>query len=321
MKKWILIIGFIIVLFGLVANGTASSMEAQIKDQWKYFPDTAHSVHGEFWLYYQSIPNAPEIFGSPITEAYTDPSIGRLIQYFQKVRFEYFPENPLGRRVVLTELGTLVFQKTKLENPVTQENPVGCRYFPDTGFNVCFAFLEYFDKNGGEPIFGKPISSFGFENGRIVQYFERGRLDYYPENPEGQSVVLAQLGRIYFDMSGEDPVRLDPVKMNNYPLFIDSIQAKSFTLKATTELNDKQELYVVVQDTHQNPVPGALVNITVSWADGVKQGLSATTNSKGVVVWPFLVVGQPHDTLVIVDCEVDYDGLLGYSQTSFRVWK
>ena len=35
-----------------------------------YFSETGHNVTGEFWAFYQSVPDAAVIFGMPITEQF-----------------------------------------------------------------------------------------------------------------------------------------------------------------------------------------------------------------------------------------------------------
>jgi len=42
-------------------------------------------------------------------------------------------------------------------------------------------FLDYYNAHGGEPVFGKPISPELVVNGRRFQWFERGRLEDWPE--------------------------------------------------------------------------------------------------------------------------------------------
>ena len=53
-----------------------------------YFPQTGHNVTGEFWTFYQSVPDAATIFGMPLTEQFqTADGSGLTVQYFEKVRF------------------------------------------------------------------------------------------------------------------------------------------------------------------------------------------------------------------------------------------
>ncbi|PWH15551.1 MAG: hypothetical protein DDG60_05655, partial [Anaerolineae bacterium] len=169
--------------------------------------------------------------------------------------------------------------------------------------------------------FGKPKSPFVFYNGRIVQYFERARLEWYPEYAEGQRVVLAELGRIYFDLIGEDPNLLQPVKADAFPGSITKIYARAFTWKAVTRTEDTQTIYVVVQDQTLAPVSGATAIVTVSWPDGSKQSLAQTTNAYGLVILSLPVQAQTHGSLVTIDVEVLYQGWTNRTVTSFRVWQ
>jgi hypothetical protein len=60
-------------------------------------------------------------------------------------------------------------------------------------------FLNFWRRNGGKLLLGYPITGEIVENGRIVQYFERARLEYHPEHfGTDQQVMLALLGRELF---------------------------------------------------------------------------------------------------------------------------
>ncbi len=54
--------------------------------------------------------------------------------------------------------------------------------FPQTGHDLWDEFRDYWRRFGGVPIFGYPITEARFEAGRKVQYFERARFEYHPEN-------------------------------------------------------------------------------------------------------------------------------------------
>ena len=69
-------------------------------------------------------------------------------------------------------------------------------YFKETGHNLGGKFLAYWQKYGGLAINGFPISEEFQENGLTVQYFERTRYEYHPENAGTQyEVLLGHLGR------------------------------------------------------------------------------------------------------------------------------
>jgi hypothetical protein len=313
---------FLWVLASLLLVQTGS-VAAQGGGTAQYFADTGHSVSGDFLLYYQSVPNAAQVFGSPITEQFADVQTGRTIQYFQRVRFEFYPENQYGQRVRLSPLGEYVYQRSPANTKMDFVPTFGCRY-SETGFYICYDFLDFYDKNGGEAIFGKPKSGFEFYNGRIVQYFERARFDWYPEYSTGQKVVLAQLGRVYFDLVPEDANRLQSFKPDlttNNSASVLALNTKAFTWKAVTQLNDTQSVYVVVQDQTLRAVPGAMTIITIYWPAGGAESVSKTTNGYGVATYQFAVKGQPYGSVITIQAEVLYQGLSSKTVTSFRVWQ
>jgi hypothetical protein len=323
-SKFIRVCAVLLIVLGLLAaNRGSAAAQGGVTSQ--YFADTGHKVSGEFWIYYQSVANAALVFGSPITEQFTDQQTGRIIQYFQRARFEYYPENPVGQRVKLSSLGEYVHQRAPVNSKMEFVPTLGCRYFSDTNFYICYDFLDFFNKNGGEAVFGKPKSGFEFYNGRIVQYFERARFEWYPEFSAGQKVVLAELGRVYFDLVPENAALLQPVKAStesNAPgNVVLALSTKAFTWKAVTQLKDQQAVYVVVQDQTLRPVAGATAIVTIFWPAGGPQNVALTTNKDGVASYSFAVQGQPYGSVVTIQAEVLYQGLGSKTVTSFRVWQ
>lgn len=80
----------------------------------------------------------------------------------------------------------------------------GSRAYAETGKTVSGLFLEYWDKSGGLPQQGYPISALMGEvsdlNGKpyAVQYFERAVFEFHPENPAPYNVLLSQLGTFQY---------------------------------------------------------------------------------------------------------------------------
>ncbi|MBI3162858.1 MAG: hypothetical protein HYZ23_10120 [Chloroflexi bacterium] len=291
-------------------------MQAQTVDS-KYFSETGHNVKGEFLTFYNSNPNALFLYGYPITEEYTDKS-GLTVQYFQRVRFEYHADLPAGQRVQITPLGRSTYVSA---SPLKVSNTLACRNFPETGFAVCYDFLDFFDKYGKAAQFGYPISGFEYHENKIVQYFEKARLEWQPWKTEGQRVVVSNLGRIYFDQVGEDPGLLSPVKpLNNANTSIISLQARAFVWKAVTLPTDSQMVFVIVQDQNLQPVAGASCVTTVKWPDGRTEAMSLTTNASGVGTVPLSFVSQPYGSLVTVNVACTLKHLKGNTTTSFRIW-
>ncbi|NNJ09778.1 hypothetical protein EKD04_005515 [Chloroflexales bacterium ZM16-3] len=86
--------------------------------------------------------------------------------------------------------------------------PTNSRCFPETGFCIAGAIRDYWEQNGGLPVFGYPIAAQGEEmiEGRPfqVQWFERNRLEIHPENQPPYNVLLGRLGADRLSQQGQD---------------------------------------------------------------------------------------------------------------------
>jgi hypothetical protein len=78
------------------------------------------------------------------------------------------------------------------------------RFFPETGHSVGGRFLEFWQRNGGLPVFGYPLTAERQEDGRTVQYFERARFELHPENQPPYDVLLGRLGVRMLEQRGVD---------------------------------------------------------------------------------------------------------------------
>ncbi len=294
-----------VVILGLCA-GTA---QAQDTDS-RFFDITKHNVQGAFLQYYESIPDAESLLGYPITEEYEN-SEGVRVQYFQRARLEV-----KDNVVLLSPLGSLTYQSGV---QLLIHNPLACRDY-ETGFSVCFAFLEFFDAHGGLAFFGYPISPFEFQENRIVQYFQNGRLEWRPSNPEGQRVITGDLGTLYFEKSGEDIAWLAPVGPRSGSIRIVELNVNAFLEKAVADATDQQLIYVVVQDQTGQPVKNATGQALVYLTTGEVQTLQILTGDSGVSKLVLPVVDQIYGESVIIDIQVSYRDLEGQTSTSFRIW-
>ncbi len=80
-------------------------------------------------------------------------------------------------------------------------------YFPETQHSIRGGFKAYWERHGGLPIFGYPISEEFVErapDGRdyVVQYFERYRFELHPENAAPYNVQLGRLGDVTLELQG-----------------------------------------------------------------------------------------------------------------------
>lgn len=211
-RKSVLRTGLLLVsalLSGWVSSaagaGQPSSTQAEIT-----FPQTGMTLsnaHG-FLDYWQAHGGLAQ-FGYPLTPETLEvsPTDGRtyITQWFERNRLEYHPENEASEyRVLLGLLGRDLAQGRGQEAPfgqVPDPRNSECLYFPETGHSLCNTFRKYWEQHGALPIYGFPISEEFAEksptDGKTytVQYFERNRFEYHPENKgTAHEVLLGLLG-------------------------------------------------------------------------------------------------------------------------------
>jgi hypothetical protein len=303
---------FLLLAMLLMPLGSASAQSADVQ----YFPETGHHVKGDFLRFYKSVPDPKLVFGYPITEQISSRD-SKTVQYFQRARFELRTDLPENQRVQLTSVGEALYQPA---NQLKLGNTAGCDLFA-SGYSVCFAFLDFYKANGGATQFGNPISPFEFHENLIVQYFEKARFEWRADRPEDQRVVLTDLGRLYFEQLGEDPVQLKPVKPLDATINpILSIKLRAFVLKPLTRPTGQQTVYVIVQSQTFQAVSNATGKATISWPDGRTEDYFFTTNSSGLGTVTFNFADQKQGELVAINIVVVYQGMAGTTKTSFRVW-
>lgn len=170
----------------------------------RYFPETGFEVQGAFYTYWQANGGLP-IFGYPISERFDEN--GLPVQYFERARFEWHEEFAgTGSQVLLGLLGNEITSAQRVAGerpflPVDAGSDANCTFFESTGHRLCFGFRDYWLAHGGLALFGYPISEEFRElnpddgNHYTVQYFERARFEWHPENVGTvHEVLLGRLG-------------------------------------------------------------------------------------------------------------------------------
>ena len=64
-----------------------------------------------------------------------------------------------------------------------------------SNFTVALEFEAFYNQYDGLQTLGMPISADVEEDGVRVQYFQNGRLEYHPQLPAGNQVILSGLGK------------------------------------------------------------------------------------------------------------------------------
>lgn len=175
-----------------------------------YFPQTGHYLsYGflDYWRHYGDLAQ----FGYPLTEEFTDPNTGYTEQYFERAVFEWHPDAPSGWQIQLRRLGAEAVagrEKDPAFLPIYSAGP-GCEYFSQTRHQICGHFLSYWESNGALPIYGYPLSEAFVEGNYTVQYFERARFEWHPQNQGTPYAVL--LGLLGSDAATHDGVDTAPL--------------------------------------------------------------------------------------------------------------
>jgi hypothetical protein len=212
------------------------------------------------------------------------------------------------------------------------------RYFPETGHTAAFAFLDFWQDNGGEQVFGYPITEWIIEpDGRIVQYFGRAKMEWYPENPTGQRVQLGMLGTIFAEQfvdpiykEREDPrFSIQSVAEQDTPaveLLAINPEVTEMRLMVTLKnpiigLRGTQTAYVYVFDQTGRGVPGAVVEMNVQHRDGRSdQYTLEPTNANGYTQIDFGIGDASPGYVVIADLTARYQDIQARTSSAFLPW-
>jgi len=264
-------------------------------------------------------------YGPPITADYIDPRTGLLVQYFMKGRLEWHPNNPDPYKV---QLGLLAQEMGFLQPPpalstLSRLSDPACQYFDVTGHIACDEFLNFWLHNGGLDRFGYPITGYTQSNGFLAQYFQRTVLEWHPERPAGQKVVLADLGDAFYEWAGLEQWRRDlPAgsQGNPVPNQVSAIQARASVFSAIAVAKAPQTVFVYVTNQYNAPLGGAGVTLIVHYPDGDKVFTLPPTSASGTSFQAFVVPEVDAGTIVAMEFIITYAGLFRSTRTSYMVW-
>lgn len=215
MHRLALLIGLVVGLATAMPHATTAQQAGMC------FPETGYCMDGAFKEYWQRYGGLP-VFGFPIAPA-TQDADGTVFQYLERTVFEYTPQNRPPYNVSLYRMGDLILKDRGYDwqsKPGETEHYRNCVYFEQTHYNVCnydggSGFAQYWQTHGLEFdgkrgfSYNESLALFGFPltedyqdvdeqgNAIIVQWFERARFEYHPNNLAGSKILLGLLGREY----------------------------------------------------------------------------------------------------------------------------
>jgi hypothetical protein len=159
------------------------------------------------------------------------------------------------------------------------------------------------------------------ENGRIVQYFERAKMEWHPELPANQRVQLGNLGEIYAT-TRLDSSLLQPgaAILNPNVQQITSLRATASLRQAIVGPSGQQTLHVYVIDQRGKPVPGASSRAVVRFPSGDLEKTPPATDANGHAQVTFELGQLRPGQLIVVQVRAAWATLATETQTSFFVW-
>jgi hypothetical protein len=310
-----------------------------------YVREAGHNIHGAFLDFYASRDGIVN-FGAPLTEAFREGNY--IVQYFERARIEFHPENPNPYRV---QLGLLVFNDFAGGNvmdlplkaaAIPPLNNPSFRYFPDTGFAMSFAIKDYFESYGGVDIFGYPISLLRYENGNFVQYFQRQRLEWNPNKASADKVQPGAVGQIVLERRYPANYQWRIRAVNDWcpEVSLATWRPKSFsnspmptaallTLPSAplklqvyvrfkqTGLTGPQYIDIEVDDPNGKPLPGAALSAVVHFTNGDRSFALLATDAQGKSAFQFDIGTQPAGTTTEILITANAGSLSGVGRDVF----
>ena len=203
----------------LRAQGYSFRTVQDFLPQQQYFPQTGYTLKDRFLTYWQRNGGLP-VFGYPISAQKVEQTAqgAFTVQYTERQRFELHPENNPPYHILLGLLGTQDARRRGLLGtapfrplPANTPSDANCTFIAATGHRLCYGFRAYWQSHGldfGDPgtsfreslmLFGYPISEefrMTMADGHTytVQYFERARFEWHPENQPPYDILLGLLG-------------------------------------------------------------------------------------------------------------------------------
>ncbi len=194
----------------LILPGT---LQAQTDE--RCFAETGHCISGRIRTFWEQ-NGGLAVFGLPISPQQPEAVEGtpRQVQWFERGRLELHPQNAPPFDVLMGRLGVdrLEQQQRDWTSFARSQPQEGCRFFAETGHNVCGDILTAWRASGLElnrqagksidenlALFGLPLSEAQTERmadgqERTVQWFERARFELHPTNSPPYNVLLGLLG-------------------------------------------------------------------------------------------------------------------------------
>jgi hypothetical protein len=316
------LIPILILVGALLAVAVPGGAQAQTGQ--RCFAETGFCIEGrirEFWEQNGGLT----VFGFPVTPQQQETIEGASlqVQWFQRNRLELHPENARPYDVLLGRLGAdRLAQQGRDWNTFPKTGAQGgCRFFPETGHNVCGDILASWRSNGLEfdgragkseaenlALFGLPLSdpqveTLGNGGQYVVQWFERGRFELHPENQPPYNVLLGLLGNEIREGGQAAPPPVDPCADVPEPVSARIRPSKCVTEGEIVEFDifgfEPNEQIGFWLNAPDGSVAGTVETVDIG-PSGSVEGLGWDTDDMPPGIWYFVFKGTSSQHTAIV---------------------
>jgi hypothetical protein len=305
-SRYIFLLGLGVILI-LVLAIPIRAMVRELRDG-----TSGINIDPRFSPYYK-VHGGEAIFGDPISVAFIEVASGKIVQYFENARLELDMGLSGGMEVRTSSLGMML---GKWEAPLPYQGEVpGCHFYYETGHRVCHAFLSYYESHGGSETFGYPISEFQLEAGRMVQYFQWFRLDWYPDE-EDSPVKPGPIGEIHLSEAQSDDFKPEMVETDA----IEELIVITSVEKPSMSTSGEQIVYLLVRDQAQNAIEGAAATLIAHFPEEDRMIVMPLTDENGRSRVSFTFENQPAGHNISLEITVVYQGRTKQARESFMIY-
>jgi hypothetical protein len=340
MSRKLLVLMFMSLILPLgqpIASARAATAE-------RCFAETSLCIKGRLLRFWEQ-NGGLAVFGLPITSQRNESVEGAelQVQWFERNRLELHERNRAPFDVLIGRIGSerLAAEGRDWTTFPRSEARQGCRFFSETGHNVCGELLAAWRANGLEldgkrgtseaeslALFGLPLSEPQTEtlsDGKqyTVQWFERARFELHPENPARSRVLLGLLGRESSPAPSPEP-KGDPkpgqpettsvCTTKGQPKIADGAQAWMTVPNPKRPSTTRLCIRLIVAG---QPVAGAPASAALHYNERVAERGPFATGADGIAS-TVIEVGEGASTRTIqIDAWVTYKGHTYTAQTSY----
>ncbi|MGI8643204.1 MAG: L,D-transpeptidase family protein [Thermomicrobiales bacterium] len=296
------IFALLALLMSTVAPGLTRAQDAAwAPPRTVFISDAGHTIDGLFLDLWRE---HPAILGNPVTEEFAtetawseDSTDEHIVQYFEGVALVYLPDEPVGEQVSTLPLGRDAVKILSPKYPAafkaapanacgTMDN-VACAVFPETEHSLRFGFKVYWDQQDGAELLGPPLSEeFTAADGRLVQFFERGALQW----KRGEDITVRPIAQA---LAKRQKLDLSPVQPpSDVPVYDETLFIEPEPDVADTVTTD-EPVETGVGGFGPGPVQGGNKEIVISissqrmWAYENGEMIVTTFVSTGTAEIPF----------------------------------